>query len=302
MLSISYILISEISTGQDTIVEIFNEKPFSNIDLRDYNHELLPLSHASPAPRKVYSRNESGYYILQDTINNLVRSRGLMIDGYKSGKWRYFDSSGQLRIEDSYANNIDSTISSTYFDPKGALIKTIEYSTVNSILRLYNSYGLKLYISKNNNGDEFHVSYDSLGRITYQVEYVNGKKHGTHLWRHNDGSIHSRQYYLHGKKTGIWISSFIGDSSVWCTQKFEDDKILSIAFYEDEIVIDKGEMTITDYYEDGSIRLQGLILNGIKTGTWLFYSSSGEIQLRVEHDEFGNTSSWGGKINGIPPI
>jgi antitoxin component YwqK of YwqJK toxin-antitoxin module len=288
------------SLGQDTIVTTFNDDSFSNIFFRDYSEDLTPNGLCDYTSRHINAVN--GLHLFYDSLNEVVRLKGATLNNVKIGKWSYYDSLGNLRMENVFLNNLDSVAFSSYFDASGKLLKSIESSKTYCHLRLYNEYGLHFFRSESQIGDKTHMTFDSIGKVIYQAEFVKGRLHGKYLSTHDDGTLYSSGYYHHGEKTGKWISSFKGDHSIWCTEEYSKDKLISISFFEQKIMIKNGYVEIIDRYKNGNKRLVGQVKNGIKTGTWYFYDIDGTRLAQFDHDEKGNITTMSGKLDGIPGI
>ena len=305
LLSILMLCTTFVSWSQDTTFIPFYSDYHLKYDFRNFNYELE--NSVDFMPNRHYSFLNDGIYVFFDSLSNKTRLTGKVINGSKNGKWRYFDSLGILRIEDVFLNDPDSTLITNYFHSNGNLYRVKESS--NKYLRTtrYNSDGVKsIYFMDYIDSNNIQMSFDSLGRISYQSSMVKGKKHGIFYWTHDDGSLYSKRTYIHGKKEGIWQSGFKGDRKVWCQEVYHNDKLVSITFYDKlSYEIDSSEIIVKDYYENRKIRIEGKVVNGYKSGIWKFYDIEGEVIGEFYHDEFGNVSSissLNGKLSGMPAI
>ncbi len=290
-----------LSFAQDTIRIPFNSELHLKYDLRDFAYELEFC--VVFAPNNYHTALANGNYVFYDSVSNATRLHGKIQNGTKQGKWKYFDSLGILRIEDIFLNDADSTVITNYFNSNGDLFRIKEGSRKYLRTVHYNEYGIRSYYYANYpDSTNTQMSFDNLGRVTYQSAWYEGKKHGIFFWTYKDGSLYSKEFYVAGKKEGTWLHRLQNDSIIWCTQEYSDDKLLSISFYgKNKYKIGQGEQVVTDYYDNGNIRLSGIVKDGYIFGDWLFYDIEGKQIAKFKHDDTGNLTSIKGS-GGIPGI
>ena len=106
-----------------------------------------------------------------------------------------------------------------------------------------------------------HVSYYTVGLYIFNYPYAN-IPHGEHKIRDCDNNETGVQYYDQGKKIGIWRT--------WTPKRF----LLSEHIYEGDRVHKMG------WYEDGSNKYEGVIVNQRSVGLWKFWNKEGECVTR----------------------
>lgn len=279
------------SWGQDSIRVIYTSKFHLEHDYRDYDEELercVIFAHN----RFIFGLSDGHYYFV-DSVSNRIRIEGKVLNSRNVEKWNYYDSLGRKRIEDNFFNDIDSTILTNYFDERGILFRTKEGS--NKFLRTvhyHKSVMTDYYYKDHIENSDVAMSFDSIGRLTHRSSSKNGLKHGEFYWVYDDGSCYAQQFFEHGKKVGNWKSNLKGNQGEWCTEIFENDKLVSISFRNGQTYkIESGSLEIINRYPSGKIRLKGAVVNGNKSGVWKYYNESGEVIGEFFHDESGNVTS-----------
>lgn len=288
--------------SQDTAIFTFNSAFHLKHDYRDYNYEL---EHCVVfIPNRYHSVLNDGVYIFKDSISETVRLKGAVTNGVKNGKWSYFDSLGNLRIEDIFLNDYNGTLITNYYQTDGNLYRIKESSSKYLSTTHFDSTGVSSYYFMDYmDSNNVQMSFDNLGQINYQSSLKKGRKHGVFYWTYDDGSLYSRHTYIEGKKEGVWKSRLIEEEGIWCEQEFVNDKLISIKFNSGkEYIIDTDTVEVIDYYASGEIRLKGIVIEGYKSGTWEYHDIQGGIIARFNHDELGNVTTMSGKLEGIPGI
>lgn len=297
-----FIFFLNLSFGQDTILISFNSEYHLKHDYRDYSYELENCVVFKP---NIYHCSlPNGVYGFKDSISGKTRLKGDVQDGKKNGKWCYYDTKGVLRIEDIFLNDANSGLITNYFSASGILFRTKESSK--NFLRTthYNKYGIESYYYHNYlDSNNVQMSFDSLGNVIYQSAMYNGKKHGIYYWQYDDGTLYAKHYYENGNKEGMWLQGLKGDTVIWCTKEYINDKLISISFYgKNRYTFEQDETEVIDYYENGTIRLKGIVSNGYVIGDWIFYDSKGNKVAKFKHDEKGNITIIEGPSTSVSGI
>lgn len=296
-----FVILLKVAYGQDTIFIPFGSEYHLKNDSRNFTDELENC--VVFIPNFYHTSLVDGNYVFFDSITQQTRSEGIVLNGVKHGKWLYYDSSGVMRIEDIFMNDVNLTLVTNYYNSNEDLFRTKESST--NYLRTihYNQFGMESYYYQDYlDSANTQMSFDSLGRIIYQSSTYKGKKHGIFQWHYNDGTLYAKHYYLNGNKEGTWVHGFEGDSTIWCIKEYSNDKLNSISFYgKTTLILDKGEQQIVDYYENGNKRLIGMVKDGYIVGDWLFFDIEGNQVAKFKHDDTGNITIQFGSLN-VPGI
>lgn len=290
IITLLFILHLNLLFGQDTTYIPFESKYHLNHDYRNYSNELENC--VVFMPNRYHSTLVDGNYIFFDTLSNEIRLKGIVLNGEKSGKWMYYDSLGNLRIEDLFMNDEDRTLITNYYTSDGKLFRTKESSSKYLRTTHFNLFGMESYFYQNYlDSTNIQISFDSLGIIKYQSSMYKGQKHGTFLWRYDDGSLYAKQYFEYGKKEGVWLQGLKGDTKIWCTKEYKNDTLIKMSFYgKSAYSFHLGEKEVYDYYQNGNIRLKGKVIDGIIVGDWIYYDQNGQQVVKFKHDEKGNVT------------
>jgi uncharacterized protein len=199
-------------------------------------------------------------YSPDGTIVSLVEyRRGLVIDreninrvdknGLKQGRWKYFYADGKLRLE------------GTYRDDKR-----------NGYFKEYDEKGMLLDIAKYVN-DEKQEETPELVKLDVKTDYYpNGKPKTVASYKGNTPEGIRRDY----DSTGKVIASYI----------FRKGNMVAEGIIDDEGIRD-GEWK--EYYEDGTLRSEGMYSLGNRIGRWRFYHPNNSIEQEGNYNNQGNT-------------
>lgn len=157
--------------------------------------------------------------------------------GRKQGLWKSFYPSRAVHTEGTYVDDLK-----------------------NGLFRTYSENGELLILEKYVNGEldegaaetivvDIRNEYFSDGTIRTSGSYKEGKKHGIHREYDEEGNIVRSWVYESGVEVGEGI---IGRSGSF-------------------------EGPWKEYYEDGSLRVEGTYKDGLKEGDWRYYSSKGNL-------------------------
>jgi len=133
---------------------------------------------------KTYTKNSSLCKVAYFTQTGKKESEGEMQGKLRTGKWIYFDRTGQhIILQENYLNDKLSGTKRIFY-PDGSLTEISHYKDG------------KLH------GE--NMRYTDKGKLIAVVPYQNGKIHGKIFYYHNTGIIRETGFYDHGKRVGRW--------------------------------------------------------------------------------------------------
>ena len=221
-----------------------NEK--NKLKLLKYNKNLQETMDFKLINYKFYS----GRYIIYDTNgkgreysgeDDKLIFEGEYLNGKKNGKGKEYYSNGELFYEGEYLNG-------KRWNGKGKkyLNGKIEFDTeylngINLTNKVYDKNGKLYEISKNIKG--FIKEYDHKGNLTFEGEYLNGKRNGKVKSYYDNGKLYFEGEYLNGERNG------------------------------------KGK----EYRYNGELRFEGEYLNGERNGKGKEYDEDGQLIFEGEY-------------------
>ncbi|MEA3496507.1 MAG: hypothetical protein U9R42_10770 [Bacteroidota bacterium] len=221
--------------------------------------------------------------------------------GNLHGKYLLFDIQGNLKEKKEFkysSKRKHSLLDGDYeiYRHKILILKTsyrdsllhgeyAEYFT-NGDLLIQARYKKGLLIGKK---EKYSNSRKLLSRTNYLIIKENGKKksvlHGEATYFDYNGNITKAGNYTKGKKDGVWT-------------KYRNNKVVSEYKYKNDIKY--GEYK--EYYQDGALRIKGILYERIKIGnkvnTYVFdgqrlsYYKNGNIEKRESFDMGKKTGVW----------
>lgn len=122
--------------------------------------------------------------------------------------------------------------------------------------------------------------------------------HGEFIWYHPNRAVRERGTYANGKKQGTWIR-YDENGNMLDSSNFEAGirKGVSLGWYPSGAPSDSshfdgaGRGTIVEWYENGTLRSSGHIINDTaKNGAWKYYHPNGAV-LATEEYVAGNRTA-----------
>jgi len=133
---------------------------------------------------KTYSSETALCKVEFFTNTGVRQSVGDMIGRLRTGKWLYYNNTGQkVILEENYLNDTLSGEKKIYYQD-GTLTEVSHY--------------------KNGKLHGESLRYTDQGKLIEKVPYEEGKIHGKIFYYHNDGVIRETGFYDHGKRVGRW--------------------------------------------------------------------------------------------------
>lgn len=196
----------------------------------------------------------------EGTVITLIEyRRGFVVDreninrrdrnGLKQGKWKYFYANGKVKTEGTFRDDKRNGYFKEY-DEKGMLTDVSKY--VNDIRQ---------------------VEVPELVKLDIRTDY------------YPDGSVKTRGSYKGDVAEGI-RREYAPDGKVVAAYTFKNGNIVAEGIIDDEGIQDG---PWKEFYENGSLRSEGMYRNGKRTGKWKFYHSNGNLEQEGNYNNQGNT-------------
>ena len=278
-----------------------NEK--NKLKLLKYNKNLQETMDFKLINYKFYS----GRYIIYDTNgkgreysgeDDKLIFEGEYLNGKKNGKGKEYYSNGELFYEGEYLNGKINGKGKEYnyegklifegeylngkrWNGKGKkyLNGKIEFDTeylngINLTNKVYDKNGKLYEISKNIKG--FIKEYDHKGNLTFEGEYLNGKRNGKGKYYYDNGILYFEGEYLNGERNG----------------KGKEYRYYGELRFEGEYLNGKRNGKGKKYNKYSRLKFEGEYLNGKKNGKGKEYNCYGNL---IFEGEYLNGIKWSGK-------
>jgi len=232
----------------------------------------------------VLNAKKHGFFNEYDSLGNRIKSidyrdgkliaQGGIISqkGLKSGFWKYYYSTGELKSEGNYKDGHKIGKWKWYF--KTGKIQQIgkykgKQKAIGNWIWYYESGEIKRtedFI--NGKEDGYLIEYTDSGSIITKGEFIEGLKEG--FWFYQVGDYREEGKYASGEKTGEWKEFYTKN----------DTTLIFKGSFIDGIPIEKHT-----YFDpiDGKKMLEGKYVSGMREGRWYRYNKMGEKVLEIEY-------------------
>jgi antitoxin component YwqK of YwqJK toxin-antitoxin module len=217
-----------------------------------------------------YLYNELGQKISEGIIDE---------QGRRSGPWKDFYTSGEVRATGTYLNNERSGSWNFNFRSGGVEQKgRYERGRYRGSWTWYYPNGNVWREESYFNGreDGLFVEYDQAGNILTQGEYINGEREGE--WIYRVGDHEERGSFVIGLREGVW-KYFYNDGSLK---------------YEGNYSQGNPDKRHKYYYPNGALKEEQYYQMGIREKTWKKYDIEGNLLMTIAYKQ--NEEQ---RINGI---
>jgi len=201
--------------------------------------------------------------------NGILLGEGITdLEGKKSGNWKFYFFSGELKSKGNYFNN-QKTGKWTFFFPNGKVVQNGEYK--NDLPEGHWTWYYKNgqlwreedYLAGKEDGHE--VEYDETGVIITEGDYVEGEKEGK--WSYKVGDHKEEGNYITGLRDGVW-KYFFENGNV----EFEGNYVQGNPDGKHVYYFDSGELREECYYS-----------MGLKEKNWKKYDKLGNILITITY-------------------
>ncbi len=179
------------------------------------------------------------------TVDNKLAEQGEIVDGYRSGTWFSYYSSGKKSAEYSFTKG-ESKLENTW-DPNG----NPEVKAGNGIFKRYNDLDtlvLETGTVKEGKHEGLWKMFNDMGSLMIEMTYENGKLNGPNTGYFESGEINFEGLMADGKREGEWKWFYeTGQVESVITYK-EGKKVGEQNFYDES-----GKLVRTEYYANGKL-------------------------------------------------
>jgi len=220
--------------------------------------------------RNAYIYNDNGVKISEGIVDR---------EGNKTGNWRNFYATGELKSEGQYRNNLQQGKWVFYF-ANGNIEQTGEFDNgnINGKWVWYYENGTVKREEEFYNGREegIFIEYNEAGEVIAKGEYFDGEREGE--WYYNVGDEIEIGSYIGGLKDGKWKYYYTGN-----ILKFEGDYIQG-----------NPDGKHRYYYDNSMLKEEQYFAMGIKEKNWKKYDRYGNLLITVTYQNNKEI-----RINGV---
>lgn len=182
-----------------------------------------------------------------------VSSEGLLIDGQPNGYWKNYYRDGILRSEGNRKNfKLDSTW--VFYTPEGEVDMIINYKD-----------GLK-------NG--LRINYREEEIVT--EEFKNDVKHGWEKVFYSDSTLKRKVLWDDGRKEGM-EKVYDKEGNITAIMNYDRGFLVSREYINQRDQQGRKQGPWKDFYEDGTLKKEGVYLEGEKHGFFKMYKPDGSL-------------------------
>ncbi len=186
--------------------------------------------------------------------NGQVSSEGLLIDGQPNGYWKNYYRDGTLRSEGNRKNfKLDSTW--VFYTPEGTVDMIINYQE-----------GLK-------NG--LRVNYKEEEIVTEQ--FIDDVKHGWEKVFYPDSALKREVFWDNGRKHGM-EKVYDREGNITAIMNYDRGFLVSREYINQRDQQGRKQGPWKSFYEDGTLKWEGVYLEGEKHGIFKSYNPDGSLE------------------------
>ena len=188
-------------------------------------------------------KDGDGYYVRYSEDNKTVLLSGEIKNGENVGVWKTYFPNGELEEEGFYEDNTYKIVNAwnnkgeqTVTEGNGKYISYWEDETV--------------YVTgdvKNGLKEGVWHTYNSLGELSNEINYLNGEQHGKTAY-YNSGQLTLEGEFANGLKHGEWIG-YNENGSCSSSVRYKDDKKEGTQLFYDA----DGELVKKEKYKNGEL-------------------------------------------------
>ena len=187
-----------------------------------------------------------------------LRDEGQYVDNMRAGNWKFFRINGNVEQTGTFRNDKTHGIWSWYY-PNGMILREEEYFIGNE--------------------DGSSVEYSDLGDVVAEGAYINGEKDGK--WYYKAGDQIEEGNYITGLRDGVW-------------KYFYSDKTLK---FSGTFVQGLPDGKHKYYYNTKALKEERYYRMGIKQKSWKKYDEEGNVILNIAYKDDIEKSINGVKVN-----
>lgn len=204
-----------------------------------YNEEGIKVSEGIVDETGSRTGNWKDFYITGE-----LRATGNYVNNRRSGRWVFYYKNGNKEQEGIYLRGLPDGLWTWYYE-NGNLLREESYF--------------------NGREDGESIEYDIMGNIITKGNYLNGEREGE--WLHKVGDNTEKGSYQSGLKTGTWYS-YYPDNVI----KFEGDYVQGMADGKHKFYYPSGELKEERFYE-----------MGIRERNWKKFDELGNLEMTITY-------------------
>ena len=212
-----------------------------------------------------------------NVIESKIFSEGIMLfegivdeEGRRQGPWKEYYSSGELKSEGSYKDNLKIG-NWKYYYINGDLEQTGDYQRglASGLWTWYYPNGQVWREEEYFMGQEEGISteYSDSGTVLAKGNYIEGLRDGKWFFEIHDHREEGR--FFEGERTGEWKHYYLKDNQLRFEGKFENN-------------LENGMHTY--YYANGQVKRRGSYSLGEREGIWEFFTETGYRTISIEYE------------------
>jgi uncharacterized protein len=216
---------------------------------------------------------------IYNELGNVVGQGIITDEGVRTGFWKFFYDSGELRAEGMYSNNRQNGSWIFYYRDGGKEQEgNFSNGFFDGVWTWFYKNGVKLKEEEYLRGKEdgVFVEFNDSGDTISFGNYSEGEKNG--YWIFKAGDVTERGNYVNGLKDGMWKS-------------FYDDGVL---YHEGNFIQGVPDGKHKLYFPSGVLREEQIYVMGRKDKNWRKYSEDGLMYLLITYENDIEV-----KINGV---
>jgi len=121
----------------------------------------------------------------------------------------------------------------------------------------------------------------------YEENWITNDLHGKNIYYYENGNIDIELNYNQGEINGEYLS-YYRNKNLEFKVEYKDGVLLNVIEYYNEEgeeldfgTFNNGNGHLKKYYDDGTLRKEGDMLNGLMDGAWKFYTRGKYFQERL---------------------
>lgn len=226
-----------------------------------------------------------------------LASEGVINNGNKEGKWKYYDTYGSIQYVENFVNGKLTDTTYGYF-PNGKVKYKLAYKdNVRDGLYLeYNQFGELVeegYYKNDEPANDWYEYYNN-GQLKQEYSFKDGVRHGIQKEYAVNGKLNQYDIYSSGKI----VASIFLDTNLREMQRFGEfngeiqlkdpmnQYTRFIGNYLNGVNVGK-----TSWYEMNNKLIEGNYVNGRREGLWKWYFPTGKVKKEIMYQN--------GDIHGI---
>ncbi|WP_029038775.1 toxin-antitoxin system YwqK family antitoxin [Salinimicrobium xinjiangense] len=197
-----------------------------------------------------------------------MKGQGWYKDGEQHGEWQYYYPDGKLQIKNFFHKG-DFHNLQEFYGVDGKLTSTLLYDFGQVLTETFYTPEEEVHeIARRNEVGEHSIKLHHFnGKISHEIDYVNGIKHGKFTQFDHSGKKIEEGQYINGEQSGTWTGYYLNG---------EKKRVNNFS---------RGDMhgEITGFYEDGTPEIKHNFEFGRYSGDSKFFHENGALSVLTPH-------------------